>query len=347
MYSRSTKYSSKILIVSNQKEDGYADFIVDAFCRNFDSDVLYTKSNNEKLYFFDRILNKLNIELDKSDLNMKIIRAIFEKKYKIIIIVKGNRIYPWTLRKIKEAIPHIKLISWSADNMSKWHNKSFMYHYGVNYYDAVFCTNIPDYRNIENFCYKPVFYFDKRAEFDFHTPVLTKDKSYEDSVVFIGSYEKERAQDLNFLANNGIKIDIFGNGWDRAKRYCHNNLNITIGELKGKDYVTVISSAKITLGFLRRINKDTQTSRTFEIPACGGFMLMEKSQDHLRLFIDGEEAVFFDNKRDLLRKLRYYLGHDLERISISKKGREKVESGRFFFDDLTYEMVELIDQVES
>lgn len=87
-------------------------------------------------------------------------------------------------------------------------------------------------------------------------------------------------------------------------------------------YTKSLCATRINLGFLRKLNRDTQTDRTMEIPACGAFMLAERSDDHLRLFEEGREAAFFGSDDELLEKVRYYLRHEDERTAIARAGRQ-------------------------
>lgn len=48
-------------------------------------------------------------------------------------------------------------------------------------------------------------------------------------------------------------------------------LDIRIGGLYSDNYVKALQSFKISLCFLRKMNFDQQTTRSVEIPACGGF----------------------------------------------------------------------------
>jgi spore maturation protein CgeB len=89
------------------------------------------------------------------------------------------------------------------------------------------------------------------------------------------------------------------------------------------DFIRVICASKINLNFLRKLNRDQHTSRSLEIPACAGFMLAERSDEHLNLFDEGKEAEFFDSMPELLRKIQYYLSHESERLEIAMAGRKR------------------------
>ena len=142
-------------------------------------------------------------------------------------------------------------------------------------------------------------------------------------VSFIGSYEKERFESIKFLAQNGIKINLWGYGWDFLQ---NNYKNITYigGELFKEEYAKVFTCSKISLNFLRKINRDLHTSRSIEIPACKGFMLGERTDEHKKLFTEDKEAVYFSGNKELLEKVSYYLSHDDERNKIAEAGYQKM-----------------------
>lgn len=101
------------------------------------------------------------------------------------------------------------------------------------------------------------------------------------------------------------------------------NLKIEDHGLKGIDYSKSLQAFKISLCFLRKINYDLQTSRSVEIPACSGFMMAERTDEHLSMFEENKEAVYFSSKEELLEKCKYYLVHDSERKSIALAGRKR------------------------
>ena len=69
--------------------------------------------------------------------------------------------------------------------------------------------------------------------------------------------------------------------------------------------------------------------KTFEIPACGGFMLTKRTEDQLEFFPEDIGAVYFSTEEELIEKIRYYLKNEDKRNSIAAKGLEIANSHRY------------------
>lgn len=146
-------------------------------------------------------------------------------------------------------------------------------------------------------------------------------------VIFVGHYEPDgREIRIRALMNSGIQVKIYG-----ASKYWSRDI---LGDLydrlepiqpvEGDDYAKALRGAKICLAFLSKLNRDTYTRRCFEIPACGGLMLAERTKDLTNMFIEDEEACFFSSDEELLDKVRWLLANPSIRERIAASGMNRV-----------------------
>lgn len=95
------------------------------------------------------------------------------------------------------------------------------------------------------------------------------------------------------------------------------------GELYEKEYREGIWRSKINLSFLTHGNQDEYAHKSFEIAACGGFLLAERSKGHLERFKEDEEAVFFSSLEECAEKCRFYLNDEAARTRIAAAGQRR------------------------
>jgi len=69
--------------------------------------------------------------------------------------------------------------------------------------------------------------------------------------------------------------------------------------------------------------QDKVSTRTFEIPASGGFMLHVDNDDLRSLYQPGVETGVFEHEHDLIAKIRYYLENPEERRAIADRGHAR------------------------
>lgn len=263
---------------------------------------------------------------DSTGANQKIITSLKNKKFDVLWIDKGVTIYPRTLKLARKLCPTIKIISYSPDNMALRHNQSQQYLKSLPYYDYVITNKSYIIEDMKRLGAKKVIFVNNTFEPTFHYPHNVSDddiKRLGGDVGFIGTWEKERCESILYLANHGIKVRVWGGGkWLEYKHYSP-NLKIEEKGLYSEDYCKALRAFKINLCFLRKINFDQQTTRSVEIPACGGFMLAERTNEHIALFEENKEAAYFSSDAELVKKCKFYLSHNEERISIMKKGYSK------------------------
>ncbi|MBK9099384.1 MAG: glycosyltransferase [bacterium] len=232
----------------------------------------------------------------------------------------------------------IKLVSWSLDDMYAKHNRTFYYDNGLKYYDLVVTAKSYNVAELKRLGAKNILFQYQAYDKDFHKPFENcKEKIWD--VVFVGSFEKERFESIKFLSENGIKINVWGHGWNFLdKKYP--NIIYMGGEIFKEDFAKAFTCSKISLNFLRKINRDLHTSRSIEIPACKGFMLAERTDEHKKLFTEDKEAAYFSENKELLEKVSYYLSHDDQRNKITEAGYKRCISSNYTYDDRAKEIID-------
>ena len=276
----------------------------------------------------NRIYRYLFGEVDYDKINDSICNLLLTKnEIKVLWIDKGMTVTSSTLKRVKLYNSSLVIIGYSPDDMGSKHNQSKRFIDSLPYYDFYITTKSYGVKELESLGAKKAIMIDNAYDENTHFPIIDNKKTsfyLKGSVGFIGTYEKERANSLKFAANKNVKISIYGSGWNNFKFK-----NITIQQpLIGSEYAKAIYEFDINLCFLRKINRDLQTTRSVEIPACGGFMLAERSDEHLSLFKEGVEAEFFDSNEEMCEKINFYKKNSSLRKKIADQGRRRcINSG--------------------
>lgn len=282
---------------------------------------------------------------DKVNANGQIRKAVDDFRYDVVWIDKGITIEPDTLMYIKQKAPSTKLVSYSPDTMTLRHNQSKQYIDGLKYYDVVFTTKSYAMEGLRQMGARHVYFVNNAYESTFHYPrnLTSEDRNrLGGDVGFVGMWEPERCKSILYLAEHGINVRVFGDRrWHKYKNISP-NLRIEDKPLYNEDYAKSFKAFKICLCFLRKINFDLQTTRSVEIPACGGFMLGERTSEHLQLFKEGEEAEFFNDDEEMLRKCKYYLSHDVERNAIAEAGYQRCLRSGYSNNETVERMLKIV-----
>jgi hypothetical protein len=186
---------------------------------------------------------------------------------------------------------------------------------------------------------------EKAFDPELHRPVPLSERERAElgaPVGFVGHWEAPRAADLARLRAAGIELRIHGQRWSERTRGTPLAACVAGGPRFGEDYVRLLNAFDIALCFLRRQAEDRVTSRSVEIPACGTFMLAERTPEHEALFREGEEAEFFSDARELEEKVRHYLAHPDQREAIAAAGRARCLASGYDHDARMRALLETI-----
>lgn len=309
-------------------------------------EVVYDRVIGIKPSFFRRLIRfafrKMGKPLEQNNENKALVDKAKTFMPDLVFISKGLTIKSSTIIKIKNLSLNCIVVCYSLDDIINPGNQSKTYLNAIPYYDVHFTSKIFNIPELLELGAKKVKFTNNSYSPLIHKPLqltIQETETYGCRVSFIGGYEADRADDLLYLAENGVEIRIWGNNWHKYK-VKHPNLIIEYKAAYGDLYTKVVSSSEIILGFLRKINRDTITTRSIEIPACGAFMLAERTQDHLDLFEEGVEAEYFDTREELKDKIVYYLNEPDKRKIIALAGYNKCMALGLSYNDTMQKLIE-------
>lgn len=271
------------------------------------------------------------------ELNRALLKKAYAAKPDIVLIWNGTHVLPRTLRGVKAA--GSLLASYSNDDPfghlahgnAPWHHRYLWSWYlkCLEDYDLNFVYRTVNVKEAVSFGARNVHvlkpYFIPGQDEPVELSELETRQAGCD-VVFIGHYEPDgREEYLRALVNAGVHVRIYGGKyWTREVLGELANYFGDIAPVYGKDYAKALCGAKMCLAILSRMNRDTYTRRCFEIPACGRLLLCERTEDMKEMFIEGEEAVFFSSREELVEKVMWLLKHPMEIERIAEAGRRRV-----------------------
>ena len=115
-------------------------------------------------------------------------------------------------------------------------------------------------------------------------------------VAFVGTSFENRGAFMADLVGRGVPLSIRGDWWQKVPEWPRLEGHWRgAGTRNDDDYAAAVLGAKVSLGLLSVKNRDEHTSRSLEIPYMGGLFCAKRTPEHLGLYVDGEEAVFWDD----------------------------------------------------
>lgn len=184
-----------------------------------------------------------------------------------------------------------------------------------------------------------------------HTIPLAADKTilsprweqkFTADVSYIGTYLADKSQFFNrnvFPLGEEYNLKIYGQDWSRTDRLLgwaqrfgqYFNIaplaNIRKPRLHLEDeaavYTSTLVSVNVHEAYQKQFGGDCN-ERTFKIPLCGGFQVVDNVSCISKYFKPGQEVVIGETEKDWLEKVRYYIANPNDRLAIIEAGRERV-----------------------
>lgn len=283
---------------------------------------LYTAKGNG---LTNRILDRLFFGKAAARINGALLKFTRDKSYDLVLVTKGVHLSPGTVAELKKRAG--RTANWNPDDFFNPVNSSAGLRASFGVYDCIYTPRrhlIPEYlsRGAKR-CEFIDWYFVPRY---FHPSAdRAAFPGYDNDITFIGSWSKRREALLGGLKDFDVKV--FGGSWKWASAGFKRRVRC-LPPVYNDGMRRLIERSRINLNIITRENRDTSNLRNFEIPACGGFQLSERSEEVLRLFEEGKEIACFGDGEELAAKCAFYLSDDKARAEIAANGYKKLLSGK-------------------
>ncbi len=274
-------------------------------------------------------------------LNARLLECAEAYRPDVVLVTKGAYVFPRTLRRLRRL--GAKLANYATDDPFNPRVSDGWLHESIPEYDLYACTKRAIVDDVlaagcpraafVMFAYDPGMHFAESAASESELEPFRAD------VAFVGAADQDRFDYLDALLDiPNLKIALYGSYWQRQPARFR---RIARNAVYGRDYRLALTGTKVALGLLRAANRDRHAMRSFEIPACGTFFCAPRTDEHMDILKDGEEAAFFDSPEDLRAQVVRYLGDEEARQAISAAGARAVLNGPHTYADRVKEIVEL------
>ena len=244
----------------------------------------------------------------------------------LVIVQKGEIIYPKTIRAIKNTTK-AKVVVWHADSPFRAYADTIVK--GLPEYDTCFVFEPYYIPEMIRAGAKKAEYLPFGCDPKVHRGVnLTTEEElkYGSDVVFIGNWQEtsQRRKDI-IRSLTDFRLKIWGNGWELSQDT--KIAKSVMGKaVYGEEMAKVLNASKIAINVHHGQSITGLNMRVFETPACGCFLLTDELSELTNFFKCDEEVVCYKDIADLHKKIRYYLKESGERENIADKGQKRAHN---------------------
>lgn len=334
----------KVMYIGPKYYDGKPEFGLGYEHYNFYGTLSQMK-NIDVVYFpFDEIM----VKYGKEKMNQMLIKEVSEEKPEIcFFFLLKDEIEKGTIRTISSN--DVSTFNWFGDDQNRFESFSKYYaplfnwatttdHYSIKKYHKIGYENIIKTQwGCNNFLYKPI---------------VSKDKEYRYELSFVGQRYNNRSKIIETVVAAGFKIDAFGRGWAKGRidqgemlaTFSRSKINLNITEVSRRIEPRFVAGIFLREQIDKKITINSPTEwpyiinsllakpraqikgRTFEIPACGGFLLTQYVDGLEEYYLNHKEIGIFKDKKELIDKITYYLENEHERKKMATAAYKRTVS---------------------
>ncbi len=263
--------------------------------------------------------------------NLQLLHYAARQKPDLLLVIGTQGVRAGTLAQLRVRLPRLVIYCLYPDSP---HNLDSERIHCLPFFDRV-TTSSPAW--VDAFLRlgaRRVAYLPFAADTELHRPAAPQQNArLAHDLTFIGTWRAEREALLTQLADYDLAI--WGSSYWRTRTRPGSSLRQKWGgrALLGAEFAQACAESKIMLNIMDAVSWPGPNMRTFELPACGAFVLAERSEPVLELFREGETIECFADVAEAREKIDYYLSHNDARQRIARAAHAFVtHSGHTYHD---------------
>jgi spore maturation protein CgeB len=258
-------------------------------------------------------------------MNGRILRVGRSFKPDLVLILKGETLQAETLSALQS--PGRQIASWWLDDPILYFESHPQVRSQMPHLDILFMYDRGRFGELAGFGARQVVYLPCAVDTVVYHPKAVREtdrERYRCDIGFAATYYPERGRLLGAMA--GLHVAIWGSGWKNSPEMKAFPKGTLRGKrLNGAELATLYGTACICPNVHHAQSLQGGLNlRTFEIPAAGGFQLVDEMpglEEHFEL---GKEIVGYKSPEHFRELVDYYLTHPYERAAIIERGRARV-----------------------
>lgn len=291
----------------------------------------------------NKVINKISPDFFYRKINEGLLRFLSKKRYDVILVFKGMELFPETVRQLKEHA--LVTANYNADHPFIFYAPGSGNQHVLNsipYYDVHFSYAKKIVHQLQNKSQKRAYCIPFGYNSNAQASSGSTAAEYTNRFLFIGAFDRKRAEYLNRLQSN--HLDIYGDAkWRSRNVFRHYSRNAYRNRaLYGNNYIDAITSSTGILNLLRKQNivEDSHNMRSFEVPGYGGLLISQRTGEQQEFFEENKEAVFFETVDELREKMEYLIKHEAVVRSIKKAAYQRSVSANYSYDQRSKQLLQ-------
>ena len=265
----------------------------------------------------------------------------------VVWVDMGEVLGPACMKELKSL--NCPIVNYNVDDPTgkRDGNRFYSFIKSIPFYDLIVVVREETAGECKALGAKKVIHVFRSYDEEAHRPFESSDEipeNFRSEVAFIGTWMRNENRDefLYELIRRHVPVSIWGDRWPKSPLFKQIKDHWRGGALYGRDYVKAIQGSKICLGMLSKGNRDLHTTRSLEIPYAGGVFCGERTSEHLMLYNEGKEAMFWSNPKECADLCLDLLADDARREQIRLAGMRKVRSLKLGHEDVCRQILNVV-----